>query len=228
MITDAKIDGQLKSAGVKFLPFVGDSYEYGISFDEEGNLVLGTKEKPGKKVLVLGECHYCDEEISEEDMNSFTRDVVNRYLKSSSNGDKSHWKSAFFKFERAFYNHVAEPSETKNFWEHVMFYAYLQRGFVFSRENAILGDYKKAETPFWKTLETFNPDVVVVLGKRLYDWLPDGNGEPITFNFDEEIDAWKYHVNNQNVLLLCINHPSGAFDCEYWNYVLASSLKEII
>lgn len=58
-----KKDKELQEAGVKFLPFVGEDYDQGISFDEEGKLVL---EGQGKKVLVLGESHYCDEELSDE------------------------------------------------------------------------------------------------------------------------------------------------------------------
>lgn len=71
MITDKEKDNALIKAGVTFLPFVGDNYEYGISFDEEGNLVLGTPEKPGKKVLILGESHYCDEELDIDKMHNF-------------------------------------------------------------------------------------------------------------------------------------------------------------
>lgn len=51
-----KKDKELQEAGVKFLPFVGDNYEDGISFDKDGKLVLA-EECPGKKVLVLGEIY---------------------------------------------------------------------------------------------------------------------------------------------------------------------------
>ena len=59
MIKDEKIDKELQGKGVKFLPFVGDQYEDGISFNDNGELVLGKIENPGKKVLDRGECHYC-------------------------------------------------------------------------------------------------------------------------------------------------------------------------
>lgn len=45
---------------------MGDQYWYGISFNDNGELVLGTKENPGKKVLVLNENHYCDKDLNEE------------------------------------------------------------------------------------------------------------------------------------------------------------------
>ena len=124
MIKDEKIDKELQGKGVKFLPFVGDSYEHGISFDEEGNLVLGTEAKPGKKVLVLGESHYCDEELSDEELSSFTRDVLDSYLNSE---ERCSWKRTFLKFERALSNTVTKFEDSKNIWNHLMFYNYLQR-----------------------------------------------------------------------------------------------------
>lgn len=122
MIKDEKIDKELQGKGVKFLPFVGDSYEHGISFDEEGNLVLGTEAKPGKKVLVLGESHYCDEELSDEELSSFTREVLDCYLNSE---ERYSWMRTFLKFEHALSN--ADPNiDSESIWNHLMFYNYLQ------------------------------------------------------------------------------------------------------
>lgn len=222
MITDAKIDEQLKSAGVKFLPFVGDSYEYGISFDEEGKLVLGTKEKPVKKVLVLGEYHCCDEEISEEDMNSFTRDVVSLYMEASSNGDKSPWMKTFSKFERAFYNHVTEPNETKNFWEHVMFYNYLQVPLQGSRMAGAEEDYEEAVKPFLKVLQTYEPDYIIVWGKRLYERLPEESGSKGIYVNEIGMDTWIYLMDGMSVNVLPTYHPSVGFSWSFWHKVIVS------
>ena len=123
MIKDEQIDKELQEAGVKFLPFVGDCYEHGISFDKDGNLVLGTKENPGKKVLVLGESHYCDEELSDEELSSFTREVLDCYLNSE---ERYRWMSTFVKFERALSNTVTNVEDSKSIWNHLIFYNYLQ------------------------------------------------------------------------------------------------------
>lgn len=101
MIKNEQIDKELQKAGVKFLPFVGDQYSYGISFNDNGELVLGTEAKPGKKVLVLGESHYCDEDLSDEELSSFTREVLDCYLKSE---ERYSWMRTFLKFERALSN----------------------------------------------------------------------------------------------------------------------------
>jgi hypothetical protein len=45
------MDKDLKD--VKFLPWVGNKYNLGLRIEDE-SIVFGTKEKPGKKVLVLG------------------------------------------------------------------------------------------------------------------------------------------------------------------------------
>lgn len=53
MIKNEQIDKELQKAGVKFLPFVGDQYSYGISFNDNGELVLGTKEIQVRKCWFL-------------------------------------------------------------------------------------------------------------------------------------------------------------------------------
>lgn len=225
MITDVKKDELLKRAGVKFLPFVGDFYEYGMSFDEEGNLVLGTKEKLGKKVLVLGEYHYCDEEISEEDMNSFTRDVISRYLEISSNGEKDRWMITFLKFERAFYNHVTEPSETKKFWEHVMFYNYLQVPLHGPKMAGMAEDYEEAIEPFFYLLQTYKPDCIIVWGNHLYYNIPNENGtqgEPLNF---DETETWVYKIGENKVNVLPIHHPSTGFAWDIWHYSIVEFFR---
>ena len=121
-----KKDSFLKEAGVKFLPFVGDNYENGISFDEKGRLILGTAEKPGKKVLIINQCHYCDEDLTDEEMSSFTRDVLEWYLDARKCGNTTLWMNTFLKFERALANEITEAKDSASIWDHLMFYNYLQ------------------------------------------------------------------------------------------------------
>ena len=116
MIKNEQIDKELQKAGVKFLPFVGDQYEDGISFKDNGELVLGTKKNPGKKVLVLGESHYCDEDLSDEELLSFTRDVLDSYLNSE---ERCSWKRTFLKFERALSN-ADTNIDSKSIWNHLI------------------------------------------------------------------------------------------------------------
>ena len=55
-----KMQQELEKGGVKFLPWIGNEYEEGIYYNEEGKLCYGNGK--GKKVLVLGESFYWDDE----------------------------------------------------------------------------------------------------------------------------------------------------------------------
>lgn len=163
MIKNEQIDKELQKAGVKFLPFVGDQYSYGISFNDNGELVLGTEAKPGKKVLVLGESHYCDEDLSDEELSSFTREVLDCYLKSE---ERYSWMRTFLKFERALSN-ADTNIDSKSIWNHLMFYNYLQcplRGLRMAGDSR---RYEDATTPFFAILKKYKPDYIIVWGRRL-------------------------------------------------------------
>ena len=171
MIKDEQIDKELQEAGVKFLPFVGDQYWYGISFNDNGELVLGTKENPGKKVLVLGESHYCDEDLSDEELSSFTRDVLDCYLNSE---ERYSWMRTFVKFERALSNTVTNIEDSKSIWNHLIFYNYLQLPL---RGARMVGDseYEDAAIPFFAILKKYQPNYIIVWGRRLFANLPCDN-----------------------------------------------------
>ena len=45
---------------IRFKPWVGDRYGCGIvGYDANGKIIYGTENHIGKRVLVLGESHYC-------------------------------------------------------------------------------------------------------------------------------------------------------------------------
>lgn len=217
MIKDDKIDKELQEAGVKFLPFVGDEYWNGISFDKDGNLVLGTEENPGKKVLVLGESHYCDEDLSDEELSSFTRDVLDSYLNSE---ERCSWKRTFLKFERALSN-VDTNIDSKSIWNHLMFYNYLQCALHGSR---MAGEkyYEEAKDPFFAILEKYKPDYIIVWGRRLFAKLPNEKGEYMSCN---DMNLWTYNIEGKMIKVLPIYHPSVGFSWDYWHKVIVVFIK---
>lgn len=222
MIEDRQIDDKLQKAGVMFLPFVGDNYEHGISFDEKGNLVLGTEAKPGKKVLVLGESHYCDEDLSDEELSSFTREVLDCYLKSE---ERYSWMRTFVKFERALSNTVTKFEDSKNIWNHLMFYNYLQRPLRGTRMAGDSEDYEEAKTPFFAILKLYQPDYIIVWGRRLFDNLPSENGEEGEYMSGIDMNSWSYKVEDKKIKVLPIYHPSVDFSWDYWHKVIVVFLK---
>ena len=229
MIKDDKKDKELQEAGVMFLPFVGDNYEYGISFDEEGNLVLGTEAKPGKRVLVLGESHYCDEGCCDcgnfrlhKECAEFTRNVINDYLDESK--ERQRWMRTFLKFERALAN--ADTNIDRNsIWNHLMFYNYLQRPL---RGLRMAGEkyYEEAKEPFFAILEKYKPDYIIVWGRRLFVNLPSENVLEGEYMPSIEINIWSYQIDGHTIMVLPVVHPSGGFLWGYWHEVIVELLKK--
>lgn len=222
MIKDEQIDKELQEAGVKFLPFVGDQYWYGISFNDNGELVLGTEAKPGKKVLVLGESHYCDDDWKDEELYTFTRDVLDCYLDSE---ERYSWMRTFVKFERALFNKVTNIKDRKNIWNHLMFYNYLQcplRGLRMAGEKY----YEEAKEPFFAILEKYKPDYIIVWGRRLFVNLPSENVLEGEYMPSIEINIWSYQIDGHTIMVLPVVHPSGGFLWGYWHEVIVELLKK--
>lgn len=222
MIKNEQIDKELQKAGVKFLPFVGDQYSYGISFNDNGELVLGTKENPGKKVLVLGESHYCDEGLSDEELSSFTREVLDCYLKSE---ERYSWMRTFLKFERALSN-ADTNIDSKSIWNHLMFYNYLQcplRGLRMAGDSR---RYEDATTPFFAILKKYKPDYIIVWGRRLFVNLPSENVQEGEYIPSIEINIWSYQIDGHTIMVLPVVHPSGGFLWGYWHEVIVELLKK--
>ena len=225
MIKDEKIDKELQGKGVKFLPFVGDNYEHGISFDKDGNLVLGTKENPGKKVLVLGESHYCDEDLSDEELSSFTRDVLDCYLNSE---ERYRWMSTFVKFERALSNTVTNVEDSKSIWNHLIFYNYLQLLLRGARMAGDSEDYEEAKTPFFAILKQYQPDYIIVWGRRLFDNLPYENGVEGKCMPIININSWSYKIGDKMIKVLPIYHPSVGFSWDYWHKIIVVFFSDLL
>lgn len=222
MIKNEQIDKELQKAGVKFLPFVGDQYSYGISFNDNGELVLGTEAKPGKKVLVLGESHYCDEDLSDEELSSFTREVLDCYLKSE---ERYSWMRTFLKFERALSN-ADTNIDSKSIWNHLMFYNYLQcplRGLRMAGDSR---RYEDATTPFFAILKKYKPDYIIVWGRRLFVNLPSENVREGEYMPSIEINIWSYQIDGHTIMVLPVVHPSGGFLWGYWHEVIVELLKK--
>ena len=105
------------SSNIFFQSFVGNDYANGGIF--------------GKRIMILGESHYCDEEcvdcgdyrLHRECMN-FTQQVLDDYL----NEDKKrqNWMRTFLKFERSLVGEETDQAMRLKIWNSVVFFNYLQ------------------------------------------------------------------------------------------------------
>lgn len=192
---------------IKFKPWIGDNYQQGIS---------------GRKVLVLGESHYC---ANPADATSFiTVEVISDLLNPASGFEA--YKNTYTKFAKALSGKTGNMSaaEKSQLWHSVAFYNYVQEPITGPRTSPAEAQFKRSEQAFKEVLEALNPDVVIVWGHRLYNHLPGyGNqGPDISGPDGATFETWVYPFSNgTEARVLGIDHPSTGFTPEYWHNVIS-------
>lgn len=201
---------------INFIPWIGDNY-----------LSKGYK---GKRILVLGESHYCKNELKQtgrcyplckkenmkDDCFSQTRDVVRSFVYNYSGEG---YLQTFLCFERAVAGKVLSQQEREEFWQGVMFYNYIQYSQSGPRIAPNSEHWKKSEHAFKELLEEYLPDYIVVWGVRLYNGIPGMNGKEsiLQINEREKTKVWTYLVNGKLIPAIKVHHPSSRTG-KKWNY----------
>ena len=100
-----------------FQPFVGKDYANGGIF--------------GKRIMILGESHYCDESCADcsdcqlhRECMGFTQQVLGDYL--NENKERQNWMRTFLKFERSLVGEETNQAMRLKIWNSVIFFNYLQ------------------------------------------------------------------------------------------------------
>ena len=211
---------------INFRPFVGKNY--------------ATTGFQGKRILILGESHYCKAELAEggrcfplckadqmvEDCFSQTEDVLNDFIYNYY-GDAS--QRTFLCFERAFLGKELTQEERENFWESIMFYNYLQFSQPGPRCPIAEEYWGQSEQAFRQLLETYLPDYIISWGVRLFDGMPGWGGEASKLIVDgDSTDIWTYTINGKSIPMLKVHHPSSPTGkCwEYWHKFYKAFLQQ--
>ena len=208
-------------SNVNFRPWIGKNY-----------LSSGLD---GKRILVLGESHYCTDsekcekcerkEIADE-CHAFTEDVLNAYVYNYS-GEK--YEQTFLCFERAMAGKVLTQEEREDLWNGMAFYNYIQVAQTGPRQELV--NTPESEPAFLEVLKELTPDAIIVWGKRLYNTLPDWNGQHSTLNEIDghQADVWTYNIDGKNIPALAIDHPScpRGKNWEFWHKVIKTFLGKI-
>ena len=115
--------------GLFFRPFVGSSYADGGLF--------------GKRIMVLGESHYCDEGCADcgdclrhRECMEFTNGVVKQYL--DDRVERQRWMQTLLKFERSLVGRETDQALRQRIWQSVVYFCAIPP----SRRGTVLHDGK--------------------------------------------------------------------------------------
>lgn len=197
-----------------FSPRIGKDYARGGIF--------------GKKILALGESHYCGSGCADcgecgkhPECSDFTTNVVNWCLDSSV--EREGWMNTYLKFERSLVGKETTPLESRKIWDSIAFYNFLQVAMGGAREAGTNQQYRAAAEPFMQVLEELQPDVLIVWGVRLWNNLPNRN-----WTDSPKVSVDGYDVQNgyytlssgKKVKVVCVYHPSVGYDWSFWHKVI--------
>jgi hypothetical protein len=207
---------------VFFKPWVGKNYSStGIN---------------GKKLLILGESHYCGEncptcgklEIDDKNCREFTTNVVNGFLKyKEGDGECEGWMNTYTKFGNIFYNRHLSFDEVQAFWDSIVFYNFVQSSTNGPRESPTSKEFTKSASAFFEILQEYKPDLIIVWGKRLWHQMPETNDygkEKIMFE-DQDRGPFRYYtIDQKKIPAFKIYHPSSSI----FNYSWYDSINKAI
>lgn len=206
---------------VFFHPWVGKNYPNGGIF--------------GKKILVLGESHYCGNEecqgkcgfraFPEGGCEDFTDKVIKYYL----SGRTDKWTPTFRKFERSLVNKETTIEESNEIWQSLAFYNYLQIAMTDTRQGGEYEDYQEAGQAFFEVCEKLLPDLIIVWGTgRLYNNMDMVN---TSWESGKELIVDEYSVpngyyilpNGKKIRVVAVWHPSTSrgYSWDWWYKVLS-------
>lgn len=197
---------------VKFKPWIGKDYHDGNEF--------------GKKILVIGESHYCKdcEDVNESDCSDFTQNLIQELV----DGKTASWTGTFRKFERSLVGHETTPEESARIWNSLAFYNYLQTAVPEPRKAGTPEDYDKSEDAFYEVLNDLQPDAIIVWGvTRMWDNMPSRGWEK---GAEIKVDGYplkqgSYTLDNGHVIkAIWIYHPSSGYSWDWWN----KAIKEVL
>lgn len=188
----------------------------------------------GKRIMILGESHYCDEKCADCGLLSkhskcakFTEGVINDYL----NEDKKRetWMNTFVKFERSLVGHTTNWEERHKIWQSVIFYNYLQSAVDGPRKGGSKVQYKNAQKGFYEVIDKYKPEAIIAWGSRLWNHLPGGSrwhwDKPIIID-DFKVLRGRYTLNNdESVKILKVYHPSGRYSWDWWFKAISEFLN---
>lgn len=208
------------STDVTFHPWIGKDYESGGCFK--------------KRILVLGESHYCSPSVREQyckqcsgcpktcnGITEYTQDIVHE------SGYAGGAKRTFTKFFNVF---TPPGCAIKDARDSICFYNYVQESLGGPRHSPTEDQFKNSEPAFFEVLDKLAPEFLLVWGHRLWDNMPPTSYHEEDFKINGVLPYYEgyYQLENGNkVDVLAIYHPSSSrFNETTWTRVINEFLNK--
>lgn len=177
--------------GIHFQPWIGKEYYV------------------GRKLLLLGESHYLDEEPDEDDdfskgYDDLTIKVVrDKFLSGKIN-------MPFFKnIGLLFY-----PDDCFKIWDEIAFANAIQIALPHAKSQPEDREIRTIVPAFKLLLDNLKPEKVIVFSKRMWNrWIPEDNANFISHIKEngKKSTVWKYNYSGGKCLATGVCHPSRMF-----------------
>ncbi len=207
------LEEQERSEDVRFLPYIGERYEQGIT---------------GQRILLLGESHYRKEGLSDD--LAITRPFTREVFCGMAEPVRGKKEGPFFKALDLLLTGRADLSaqEAADVWQRVSF-ANLAQSFAGSQANhrpRNVALRAGGDVLFKHILPVLKPTVVLVLGRVTWRMFRHGNPEPSVppylakkvsreggrRRYIQQRDVWSLNYQGGSALMTWVYHPSWHMD----------------
>ncbi|MGA3172549.1 MAG: hypothetical protein ABSE62_16225 [Chthoniobacteraceae bacterium] len=192
---------------INFLPWRGENYDIGRS---------------GKRILILGESHYnWDSNYRIEDDPEVTKRIIKEQI------DETFTAKFWTNIAIMFLGKKPTPEEKRDFWHSVAFYNYVQYSAGEKPRIAPGADkFENSEPAFYEVLDTLKPQLLVVLGYRLWEHVPGTGWESgPAIESKENVGTGCYKYSEGSCFVVGVKHPSSGFNGLKWNPVITEAIK---
>lgn len=221
------------SEEVYFVPWIGKEYEKANYFGRRV-LVLGNSHycrndnlrKSGEAYAKCAECRYCIKQLYSECCYS-TIDVV-----GSAKDLKTPW-TALKVVSALDDDSLMRDDCYKTVRDSIAFYNYVQESLADGSAVPSRNQCRQSEAAFFEVLEILRPGLVIALGtSHMFDKdMPNDsyeNGKPVSFDGNRIKHGYYSLKDGTRIHTVWIRHPSarGAYDFLYWNRAIQLAIEK--
>ncbi|MDE6140909.1 MAG: hypothetical protein K2F95_08175 [Alistipes sp.] len=176
----------------------------------------------GKRILVLGESHYCQDHDAPTE--NLTREAVEKYLAGE-------YIQSFKLFEQSLVGAKTDMSQRRQIWDSLLFYNFVQNPLGETpRQKLAVDNPDRSTDAFFEVLEEHRPQYIIAWGYRLWDKaMPTKRwtwGDKIVIEGLPPIKFGYYTLaDGTRVKAVPVKHPSAGYSWSKWHQFIEQFLK---